>query len=260
MDKDEIVRTIRFERERTAALLTSLEVPQWDVPTALSGWRVREVVAHLITVDRGSVTGAILPVVTRSVEALERWSDRQVARWADRPVPELILALDRWGRRFQRLVGALPRALYRVPARTLWGRARAGTLVWGRAYDEWVHRQDVRRAVGRPAEDADLAPIVEFLYEVLPSAVLPKVDRREGRLRLDLQGVPAPPWTLDLATGRIDRTGALPPDAGITAEAAPFVLATAGRDRFTDLADRGLLAVEGDRGLAEAFLARLYVA
>src|SRR5438067_4965176 len=100
MPKHDIVRLVRAERRATLALLSGLDPAAFDTPTALPGWRVREVVAHLITTDRAAVLGTILPAVARGTDRLEAWNERQVKRWSARPVPELLVGLDRWGRRF----------------------------------------------------------------------------------------------------------------------------------------------------------------
>jgi uncharacterized protein (TIGR03083 family) len=155
IDKDEILRSVRAERRRTAAFLSSLEPAQWDT-VALPGWRIREVAAHLISLDVSALSGAILPLAFGSMEKLERWNDRQVAKRADRAPAELLLGVERWGARFARFAKAIPGGLYHVTMPTLWGRGPGGLLIWSRAYDDWVHRQDMRRAIGMVDEDADL--------------------------------------------------------------------------------------------------------
>ena len=65
-------------------------------------------------------------------------------------------------------VGARPpRRRNRVRVPTLWGRGPGGLLIWSRAYDDWVHRQDIRRAVGMDDEQVDLAPVAEFLLTAM---------------------------------------------------------------------------------------------
>lgn len=267
VDKAELVREVRLQRRATLGLLYALDEEAFDTPTALPGWRVREVVAHLITLDRGAVTGSVLPVLVGrdSTDALERWNDRQVPLWAERPVPELLLGLERWGRRLRALAAALPEALYRLPVPTPWGRAPAGLLLWSRAYDEWTHRQDVRRALGLGDEEVDLAMVAGFL---LVAAGLDQARRRRGltgTLLLSLEGVPLLEWWFDLATGEFGprHPGSDGPaaEAGarISAPGPAFVMAAAGRDSFQDLRARGRLAVEGDEGLASAFLEGLRV-
>ena len=76
-DKAEILRSVRAERGRTSAFLRALEPAQWETE-ALPGWRIREVVAHLISLDVSAVNGTIIPVALGSMDKLERWNDRQV--------------------------------------------------------------------------------------------------------------------------------------------------------------------------------------
>jgi uncharacterized protein (TIGR03083 family) len=263
MGKAEVVREVRAQRRATLALLLGLEDEAFDLPTALPGWRVREVVAHLVTLDRGAVTGSLLPAVVgpwASTQALEAWNDRQVARWADRPLPELLLGLDRWGRRFLALVRSVPERLYGLPLPTHRGRMPAGWLLWSRAHDEWTHRQDIRRALGLPDEEVDLAGVAGFVLRAVGLDRARAAGRARGTVVLDLEGVPLPAWRFDLATGRF---GPVPgdgvADVRLTAPGPAFILAASGRDSFEELRATGHLQVEGDEAVARAFLSGLRV-
>jgi uncharacterized protein (TIGR03083 family) len=258
VDKAEVVRAIGAERERTLALLRSLETAQWDVDSDLPGWRVRELVAHLITTDKAAVNGTLVLQVMRSTDKLERWNDRQVVKWADRPPPTLLLAVESWGRRFRRLARTVPSALYRMPMRTMYGHGRAGLLLWARPFDEWVHRQDMRRALALPEEEADLAPVAEFILATIPSATLPEVDGR-GTVAIELEGVPLRPWVFDLQTRSVLDEPAWNAASRITVSGARFVLTAAGRGSFADLEAEGALRVEGDRAPADALLSKLRI-
>ncbi|HEY3210262.1 MAG TPA: maleylpyruvate isomerase family mycothiol-dependent enzyme [Actinomycetota bacterium] len=260
MNKDDIVRAIRDERRRTLTFLRGLEPEQFDTPTALPGWRLREVIAHLITTDKASVTGANLITVLGSMERLERWNERQVPRWANRDVPELLVGLDRWGRGMIRLAQTLPSALYRLRLPTIFGRAPVGLLVWSRVYDEWIHRQDMRRALGRTDEEVDLGSPSEFLLTAIVSAVLPKLKGTSGDIELSLEGTPVPEWRYELAAGSGAPSDGSPDSAARIAAAAPrFIMAAAGREPFDDLRREGILTVQGDQELAARFLANLRV-
>ncbi|MFL5798133.1 MAG: maleylpyruvate isomerase family mycothiol-dependent enzyme [Actinomycetota bacterium] len=265
--KQEIVQATRAERIRTLALLRGLEPAQWEIE-ALPRWRVREVAAHLITIDRASVTGAIFPkILASSSEKLERWNDRVVGSYADRPIPELLIALDRWGRRVVSVVRAAPAAALRVRVPTMWGKGPAGMFAWSRPFDEWVHRQDVRRALGMADETADLAVVAGFVLAAAGTSVIPQLAGRAGSITVDLSDVPLPPWTADLESGeaglrQAGDAGSLVapgPSATIRAPAPVFVMTTAGRGTFRELEDGGTLTVDGDRETADAFLSRLRV-
>lgn len=254
MNKREIVRSIKAERRATLGFLHTMEPAQYDVPTALPGWRIREVVAHLITTDKASATGAILPVAFTSMDKLEAWNERQVPKWSGRSVPDLLMGLDRWGRRFARFAGGLPSALYRAPIPNPWGRV-GGMMLWVRAYDEWIHRQDMRRALGLPDEEVDLASVSEFLLHALGHIALKPLEARAGSVAVSLEGVPLPSWRYDAASKAAGPADGAQPAASIAAPAHAFIMAAAGRDTFDALEAGGRLTVEGDRDLAQAFLA-----
>ncbi len=260
MTKDEILRAVATERRNLIALLRTLTLEQWETE-ALPGWRVREVAAHVITLDIAGLTGPLLPIALRhDGDRLERWNDRQVPRWANRPIPDILTGLDRWGARFRRLGKAVPAALYRTTLPTLWGRAPGGLLIFSRAYDEWVHRHDVRRALGMPDETVDVAPVAEFVLEAMRSDTLPRLKGKAGSIGVSLEGTPVPEWVFDVgrqtAGPRTDGTQA---DATLTAAGHAFVLMAARRDRWEELQSDGVLKVEGDPALASAFLEQLWV-
>jgi uncharacterized protein (TIGR03083 family) len=259
--KFEVVRAVRDERRSTLGLLQTLDPARFDTPTALPGWRVREVVAHLITTDRAAVTGGILPQVLGSMDRLEAWNDRQVRRWSERPVPDLLVALDRWGRRFARFAQALPPPVYRLRLPSMLGRGPGGLLVWVRAYDEWVHRQDIRRALGQPDQEVDVASIAAFLLRAIEVNTLPLLKGAAGTVEVAFAETPVDPWRYDLGTGRGWAAQATEPapDASIEAPAAPFVMAAADRDRFEDLETAGHLRIEGDATLARRFLGAIRI-
>jgi uncharacterized protein (TIGR03083 family) len=255
LTKAEIVRAVKAERRRTLALLRTVEGARFEEPTALPGWRIREVVAHLITLDKGTVLGTNLGVVFTDMARIEGWNDRHVPKWANRSIPDLFIGLDRWGRRLARLYGAIPEALYRLRVPTYLGRAPLGVLMWSRAYDEWVHRQDIRRALGLPDEDVDLDPAAEFLLTAIGIHSLPRLPRDGGTISVSLTEVPLPSWRFDVAThcARPDEP-ARPVDVRLTAPAPAFIMAAAGRGTFEQLVADGTVILEGDETLGRAFL------
>jgi uncharacterized protein (TIGR03083 family) len=261
MNKAEIVRAVKAERRATLSLLRDLDPAQFDTATALPGWRIREVIAHLITTDRSSVTGGIVPVVLipRNTDRLEDWNERQVPKWANRPVQDLLVGLERWGRRFAKLADGVPAGMYRVQLRTPWGRAPGGIAFWVRAYDEWVHRHDIRRALGLPDEQVDLTSIAEFLLSAIGYGTIHSLSRRPATIAVAFDGVPLPEWGFDLASLAFGPELAAGADAHIVAPAPAFIMAAAGRDRFEDLKTSGLVKVEGDQSLAGELLANLRI-
>jgi uncharacterized protein (TIGR03083 family) len=258
VNKRAIVGSIREERVRTLALLRSLEDEQWDAP-ALPNWRVREVVAHLITTDRASVTGRIIPQVLGSIEKVEAWNDRQVAAWAGRTIAEHLSALERWGRRFARVALAVPKLAYGVRVPTLWGRAPGGLVLWLRPYDEWVHRQDIRRALGQPDEGNGFGNVGEFLLTAMSYDIPRRMPGTRGSVRVALEGESIPEWGFDFTHRRFGAHAAAALDARITGAGHRFIMAAAGRDAFSMLMEEGSVKIEGDEHLAEAFLSKIRI-
>ena len=259
MNKREIVRSIQAERLRTLAFLRPLKPNTWDTPTALPGWRIREVVAHLITTDRAAVTGKILPQVFGSMDKLEAWNDRQLPGWKDRPSDEMLQGLERWGRRFATFARVFPQPLYGIKLRNMLGKGEIGMLVWVRTYDEWIHRQDMRRALGLPDEDVDLEPVAEFLLHAIGFSTSPNVTGPPANVAIALEGVTVPEWGYELGTSNSGPELATNADARITAQGPAFVMAAADRDRFDDLQQQGALKIEGDDDAARRLLAKLRI-
>jgi uncharacterized protein (TIGR03083 family) len=261
MNKTEIVRSVKAERRASLGLLRDLDPDRFDTPTALPGWRIREVVAHLITTDKASVTGGIVPTVllSRDTDRLEAWNEKQVPKWANRSVQDLLLGLERWGRRFARLADSVPGGMYRVRVRTPWGRAPGGIAFWVRAYDEWIHRQDIRRALDLPEEQVDLASIAEFLLNAIGYGTIHALPQRPAAVAISFDGVPVPVWGYDLAGRTFGPELAGGADARIVASAPAFIMAAAGRDRFEDLKTNGVLKIDGDEALADELLAQLRI-
>ena len=124
----DVRRLARDERADLAAFLTTLTPQQWQAPTLCARWRVRDVVAHVISYDNLDAR-ALIAVAARARFRPGRINDTALTRY-DQHTPEQLLAL---------LTGNLqPRG---QPA-ALGGKAG---LV-----ETLIHHQDIRRALGQP--------------------------------------------------------------------------------------------------------------
>lgn len=251
MDKAQIIRDVKAERRRSIAFAQSLTPEQMEVEV-VPGWKARDVFAHFISLDKTSVTGTNLPFVF-SAERLERWNDRQIAKYREDTVQDLLVALDRWGRRFVRFAKTLPAPMYRLRMPTLWGRGPGGLFIWSRVFDEYVHRQDIRRALGMGDQDIDVAPAAEFVLAAAVSQALPQMQG-DGRVAVSLAETPLPEWGYDVSKREGGPQLAKDATARIELPAPAFIMAAAGRDSFDKLLANGTIAVDGDRDLAERFL------
>jgi uncharacterized protein (TIGR03083 family) len=260
LDKRAVIDAIHHQRRRLLDLLRALPEADWE-KIVVPRWRVRELAAHMITTDEGTLTGRLLTIgFTRDpvggVSKVEAWNDKQVARWADRPIPELLDGLEKWGRRLERLAGVVPTFLAKRTMPTPLGRASLLWLAGLRVYDEWVHREDLRRALGMPSDDvpAVVGPAARMLQAGIPMQSLPRLAAGvEGSASVAFDDVELPTMAIDLTEKRYGY-GVAADGARIGGRAAALVMVAARRDPWREAEAAGALKVEGDRAAAEAVL------
>jgi uncharacterized protein (TIGR03083 family) len=145
----------RAEREELADLLETLTPQQWDAPSLCERWRVRDVVAHVVSYDRLGAA-ALAQRFVRGRLLLDRVNQVGVDEHRERDPQELVALLRR----------------HAVPSGLSAGFGGRIALV-----DTLVHAQDVRRPLGLlrsvPAERlraalpfALLAPPLRALWHV----------------------------------------------------------------------------------------------
>ncbi|MFI9380709.1 maleylpyruvate isomerase family mycothiol-dependent enzyme [Kutzneria sp. NPDC052558] len=125
-----LLELARAERTELAGLLATLSPREWETPSLCAGWRVRDVVAHMISYDQLD-TRTLVDRFTRSAFGLHRANAIGVDELRDVDVSEL-LAL------FRRHLA--PHGL------TSWFGGVLGLE------DALVHHQDIRRVLGRPRQ------------------------------------------------------------------------------------------------------------
>lgn len=260
LDKVEVVAASRAQRARTMELLRSIPEPEWE-RIVVPRWRLREVAAHLVTTDEGAITGRSFTHgfnrdANAAIEKIEVRNDKQVVRWADRPIPEILAGLETWSRRFERLVRMVPAAIARPAFITPFGKVPLMWLFGLRVYDEWVHAEDIRRAYDLPSDDApaSIRPVARQLIAGLPVQSTSRVaDAARGRVALEFNDVEYAALGFDLA-GRRFGYGVDGSDAIVTGPTAIIAMIAARRDPWRDVETAGGLKVEGSPTAAESLL------
>ncbi|MBC6470716.1 maleylpyruvate isomerase family mycothiol-dependent enzyme [Actinomadura alba] len=165
----------------TIALSETFGAAEWDLPTECPGWTVRDQVAHIVGVERmllgdppeEHTLPAELPHVRNDFGRL-----LEIAVDARRTTsPETVLAelRETLSRRLTALAAIDPRRQITSPD----GRPGPySRFMMFRAFDCWVHEQDIRRAVGRPG-NLD-APAAERARHILGSGMPAVVAKRAG--------------------------------------------------------------------------------
>jgi uncharacterized protein (TIGR03083 family) len=158
------------------AMLESVEADDWRRPTELPGWCVYDVVAHLAAIERellGDPPPPPLSVYGPHVrdEFGRHMEDGVVARRGREPadvVHELRTALEARLPDMRTMDEGDP-----PPRNVADQRWSVRELLTNRAFDAWMHEQDIRRALSRPGNlDGPGAKVArEILVNALPILV-----------------------------------------------------------------------------------------
>lgn len=179
------------QRRRMESLLAGLSPEQWEAASRCDGWTVRDVVAHLVTVNEFWTTSvqaglageptrmlahfdpqAHPPMLVESLgplsgaEVLERFSSTNDALLA------LIADLDaqQWQQVAEAPVGHL--AIARVMDHGLW--------------DAWVHERDIAVPLGLPVADEpdELAAALRYVAALGPAILAGRPESYTGRVQV----------------------------------------------------------------------------
>ncbi|WP_354641525.1 maleylpyruvate isomerase family mycothiol-dependent enzyme [Kitasatospora camelliae] len=253
--------------ESVAELIAALPTDSWNRATECPGWSVRDVVSHIIAVE-SELLGDPRPI--HALPRDLRHVTSEYARYIELPVDkrrchtpvEVVSELEYTViRRCRALRNAKygPGDLVRWPAGPLSRDITYLQLLRNRAFDVWVHEQDLRRAVGLPGNLGSPAAQVtrDYLLEGLPRVVARLAGAPAGTtVALDVTG----PLEF-LRTVRVDANGRgameesvhLAPDLQLSMDWETYVRLACGRVRPEAVAGR--LRVDGDGELAARVLA-----
>lgn len=205
----EVLDLFPSEREQLLRLLSELTDDEWNRPTVCPGWTVKDVALHLLGVNVGNLSlrrdgfrdpstawpenGDWEEVVATLADFNQRWVDAG-RRVSPRLLCELIAfsgaALDEYFRGLDLSALGQPVSWAGPQPAPVW-------LDVAREYTEhWVHQQQIRDAVGRPALAGAryLAPVLATFVHALPQA-LRATDAASGTaLRLVVTGEAGGRW------------------------------------------------------------------
>lgn len=256
----ELVETWRSAIAEFVALARDLPADQWDLPTDLDGWSVKDNVAHTAHLE-----GVLAGAPEETVEVAEAphikdlsglYTEQGVLARKDRDVPALADEIEQAAAiRYAELLGDPPTdgaaAPPRTPAGIPWSTQ---TLLSNRPLDVWMHEQDIRRATDRPggydtpAAQHTLASFGRALPMVLGKRVAPAAGTS---VRLDLAGT-GHSWSAVI--GEDGRAAAVAPleDPTVLITLAPedFVVLAGGRRTLEATSP----VFEGDAELGQAVL------
>jgi len=152
---DELFAAWRLASADFLDLVTPLSQAEWDTPTALPGWSVGDIVAHVGWIE-GMLIGEVDPPhepdwasLPHAVSDFGKITEIPVDLRRTWPREAVLIELaDRIARRTAELESGPHDASLEVMGPL--GPAPLGRVLRMRTLDTWVHEQDIRDALGRP--------------------------------------------------------------------------------------------------------------
>ena len=261
----ELVETWRHAVAEFVALARDVPEDQWDLPTDLPGWSVKDNVAHTAhleavlagapeetgAVDPGPHVNGLAGLYTEQGVAVRRGRDMaSLADEIEESAAKRSAALDA----DPPTDGAGPPQ--KTPGDAPWSTER---LLSNRPIDIWMHEQDIRRAIGRPGgfDSPAARHTVAAFGLALPMVVGKRVSPPPGTtIQVDVPDAQQS-WTVRMGDGGraaiVDPTDS--PTVRITLVAEDFIVLAGGR-RTAEATDP---TIEGDAELGRAVLDNLAV-
>lgn len=251
--------------EAISELVQSLAEGEWNRRTACPGWSVRDVISHVIGIEC-ELLGDPRPIHTlprdlyHVTDDAGRHMEVQVDVRRHHTGPEMTSELEyTLIRRNRQLRNDTRPADAQVP-HVLPGKGKVTReeLMRMRAFDTWVHEQDVRRALGRPG---NLGSQGAHIARDILLAGLPKVVAKDASAPLnsavvfDVGGEVEFLRTVRVdgqGRGSLDGTPSLGPAVTLSTDWETYVRLACGRARPDAVTEQ--VKVEGDQALATAIL------
>lgn len=254
--------------EAISELVQPLVEGEWSRPTPCWGWSVRDIVSHVIGLDC-EMLGDPRPIHTLPRDLYhvktdhQRYMEMQVDVRRHHTGPEMTSELEYTIiRRSRQLRNETrdPETKIRGPLGTDQSLELAMHM---RAFDVWVHEQDLRTALGRPGNlDSPGALVTRDVM----LAALPKVVAKEAKAPVNSAVVFDVHGPLEfLRTVRVDGNGhgtvdgspSLGPAATLSLDWETYFRLASGRVQAHKVADS--IKTEGDHDLAQAILEKFTI-
>jgi uncharacterized protein (TIGR03083 family) len=259
---DHRVAALRAERAAVLEFFGALSPEEWEAPSGCPSWSVKGVLSHMSAAFHGCFTPWFIGLMR--TKDLERSSDRDVEKRADRP-PEKVLAEYRlWSGRYlniQPIMKATGLNNVKIPLGQL-GRYPMGIFPAAFTFDHHTHlRHDVAGALGKnpPPIDAErMAVAMEWMIAGIPQMCREGMRTIERPVDLILDGPGGGTWGLSPSpTGllEIHPGGAPGADALIIGNTGEFVLWGTTREPWREHE----VKVDGDIDLGTRFLDALNI-
>ncbi len=263
---DPIVEHLEMAWASIAAFVDTLGEAEWELPTALPGWSVRDNLSHVIGVERMLLGD---PAPTVDVSHIERVADDPFAAsiegWVeerrDRPGTDVAAEFDDVTARRLAQLGALTEEEWDRIGWSPIGNVPYRAFMVVRVFDCWMHEQDMRRAVGRAGHLE--GPAVEVALGHFSTALGFVVGKSAGAPQgssvvFAVHGPTTRRYAVVVdGRARLVDPGPAEPTTTITLPLASFVALGGGRWDAATARAAGGLEITGDTELGERVIANL---
>ena len=240
-----------------AEVVSDLTPEQWDTPTELPGWSVKDNVSHVLGVELlllgEPYPDRVLPELAHVRNDVDRWVEGPVDARRGVPGAAVLAELRDVTERRLKALRALDEPDLEDVVPGIMGRPTPQKHLLGvRVFDSWTHEQDVRRALGRPGGFGTEAAAIARRRLLLGFGALPFEAGR--RVVFETTGPVASVATVTFGAvyAEGDAGGA---DARVTLDFDTFVRLGTGRAHYPDVD----VSIEGDVAFAEDVLRRLTI-
>lgn len=246
-------KLVNDQRSALLGLLTNLPAEDWSVGTAVRGWPVHDVVAHLV--EGELLFGRIYRGELKALSHEDADPFAGVERWRQADGETLRFSLWHHGTAAQRVIDSRSDGSWQRELTIFDRPRRLHDLLRLHFFDLALHSRDITGALGTPSLWGDRIPqIVAYCVDGAADALSDAGAKAEGGLLVEVDGVGV--WTLEYREGSWS-AGA--PGEGCVARWATdpetLVLVTTGRLPVEDALVGGRSRVQGDEVMVRELVA-----
>ncbi len=193
--QEPVVSILAEEWDALAALAQDLGDGEWELPSECPGWTVRDVLSHLIGIERVLLGDPQPPPLTELPPHVENEVGARNEAWVvlrrSRPGREVLDEFREVTARRLAEMRSWPEARFDQVGPSPVGEVPYREFMHVRVMDSWVHEQDIRVATGRPGHDS--GPAAELSLDRLCAGIPFVVGKQAGApegasVRFELRG------------------------------------------------------------------------
>jgi len=194
-NEESVIAILAEEWGAIDTLAQGLADAEWELPSECPGWTVRDVLSHLIGIERVLLGEAPPPPLAELPAHVENEVGARNEAWVasrrSHPGPEVLREFQEVTARRISELRSWPESRFDEIGPSPVGVVPYREFIHVRVMDSWVHEQDIRVATGRPGHDAGPAAelSIDRLCAAMPFVVGKQAGAPEGAsVRFDLRG------------------------------------------------------------------------